>query len=122
MISNWSNNFAKFDYLSHAWDAKVSNYKDGVGYNDSLKVSTVKDLDTELGTSISIYGYKKSENTPDYHPDKHFSFLRYDEQECYVVVCNFSDKPASMKLNIPNKGIVLPLEVEAFSYTIKKIN
>ena len=61
MISNWSNNFAKFDYLPHAWDAKVANYKDGVGYNDSLKVSTVKDLDTELGTSVSIYGYKKSE-------------------------------------------------------------
>ncbi len=63
-----------------------------------------------------------NEYSEGYDPDKHFSFLRYDEQECYVVVCNFSDKPASMKLNIPNKGIVLPLEVEAFSYTIKKIN
>lgn len=60
-IDYWSNNFAKYDYLPHTWDAKVANYKDGVGYNDSLKVSTVKDLDTELGTSVSIYGYKKSE-------------------------------------------------------------
>lgn len=60
-IDYWSNNFAKFDYLPHAWETKVANYKNGVGYNDSLKVSTVKDLDTELGTSVSIYGYKKSE-------------------------------------------------------------
>lgn len=60
-IDYWQNNFSKISYLPHIWDSPVSNYKDGVGYNDALKVSTVKDLDTELGTSIKINGYKKSE-------------------------------------------------------------
>ena len=60
-IDYWQNDFASIDYLPHEWDAKVEAYKDGVGYNDSLKISTVKDLDSELGTSITINGYKKSE-------------------------------------------------------------
>ena len=60
-IDYWENSFAEFSYIHHAWDAEVSSYKDGVGYNNSLKVSTVKDLDTELGTAVNIYGYKKSE-------------------------------------------------------------
>ena len=59
-IDYWENPFAKFDYIPHVWDAEVKNYKDGVGYNDSLKVTTVKELDTELGTAVNIYGYKKS--------------------------------------------------------------
>lgn len=59
-IDYWKNSFAKFKYIPHAWDSEVSNYKDGVGYNNSLKVTTVKDLDTELGTAVNIYGYKKS--------------------------------------------------------------
>ena len=59
-IDYWENSFAEFKYIPHAWDVEVSDYKDGVGYNDSLKVSTVKDLDTELGTAVNIYGYKKS--------------------------------------------------------------
>lgn len=59
-VDYWENSFATFDYIPHAWDAEVKNYKDGVGYNDSLKVTTVKDLDTEIGTAVNIYGYKKS--------------------------------------------------------------
>ena len=61
-IDYWQNDFASINYLPHEWDAKVETYKDGVGYNDSLKISTVKDLDSELGTSVTINGYKKSED------------------------------------------------------------
>lgn len=60
-IDYWQNDFSKISYLPHIWNSPIANYKDGVGYNDALKISTVKDLDNELGTSIKINGYKKSE-------------------------------------------------------------
>ena len=59
-IDYWDNTFRKLGYLPHQWDAEVKNYKDGVGYNNSLYVSTVKDLDTEGKTDVEIFGYKKS--------------------------------------------------------------
>lgn len=60
-IDYWDNTFREVRYLPHVFDVKIKNHKDGVGYMDSLDVSTVKELDTEIGTSISILGYKKSE-------------------------------------------------------------
>ena len=59
-IDYWDNSFRSLGYLPHQWDAEVKNYKDGVGYNNSLYVSTVKDLDTEGKTDVEIFGYKKS--------------------------------------------------------------
>lgn len=58
----WDNTFRELHYLPHVFDVKIKNYKDGVGYNDSLDISTVKELDAEIGTDITIYGYKKSED------------------------------------------------------------
>lgn len=60
-IDYWDNTFRELRYLPHVFDIAITNYKDGVGYNNSLDVSTVKELDTEIGTDITIYGYKKSE-------------------------------------------------------------
>ena len=60
-IDNWDNSFRTLHYLPHEWDAKVEVYRDGVGYDDSLFVSTVKDLDIENTTDIQIHGYKKSQ-------------------------------------------------------------
>lgn len=60
-IDYWDNQFRSLGYLPHEWDALVKHYKDGVGYNNSLYVSTVKDLDTEGKTNVTIHGYKKSE-------------------------------------------------------------
>ena len=60
-IDYWDNSFRKLGYLPHQWDAEVENYKDGVGYNNSLYVSTVKDLDVEGHTDVEIFGYKKSQ-------------------------------------------------------------
>ena len=56
-LDYWDNSFRELEYLPHVWDAKVENYKDGVGYNDSLKVSTVRDLDETEKTDITIEGY-----------------------------------------------------------------
>jgi len=56
----WDNSFRKLGYIAHKWDEPVKNYKDGVGYNNSLLVSTVKDLNIDQYTNVTINGYKKS--------------------------------------------------------------
>lgn len=58
-VDYWSNMFCSMGYLPHKWDAEVKVYQDGVGYNNSLSVSTVKDLNTSQKTDIVINGYKK---------------------------------------------------------------
>ncbi len=42
-----------------------------------------------------------NEQAPGYAPDRHFAFVRYDAAEAWLVVCNFSDTPASVRLNLP---------------------
>ena len=42
-------------------------------------------------------------NMPGFDADKHFAFLRYDEHNCYFVICNFSRFPASVRLWIPEE-------------------
>ena len=38
---------------------------------------------------------------PGFNPDRHFAFVRYDAREAWLVICNFSELPASMLLTIP---------------------
>ena len=59
-IDYWDNSFRTLHYISHPWDVPVENYQDGVGYNNSLYVSTIKDLNIENETDVVINGYKKS--------------------------------------------------------------
>ena len=42
-----------------------------------------------------------NEDAPGYDPDRHFAFVRYDASETWLVVCNFSDTPASVRLTLP---------------------
>ena len=42
-----------------------------------------------------------NEHAPGYDPDRHFAFVRYDAAEAWLVVCNFSDAPASLQLTLP---------------------
>lgn len=60
-LDYWSNAFRKLRYLPHVWDANVDIYKNGVGYNDSLRVTTIKDIDQESYTNVEIKGYIQSE-------------------------------------------------------------
>lgn len=55
----WQNDFKKLDYLPHPWDSSVSIYQNGVGYNDSLKVTTTDAMKEETA-DITVTGYKKS--------------------------------------------------------------
>ena len=42
-----------------------------------------------------------NEAAPGYDPDRHFAFVRYDAREAWLVACNFSDDPATMRLALP---------------------
>ena len=42
-----------------------------------------------------------NEAAPGYDPDRNFAFVRYDDAEAWLVVCNFSDTPASVTLSLP---------------------
>jgi len=42
-----------------------------------------------------------NEGAPGFDPDRHFAFVRYDAKEAWLVVCNFSDRPASVRLTLP---------------------
>lgn len=44
-----------------------------------------------------------NQSMPGFDVDKHFAFLRYDEQNCYFVFCNFSRFPAAVRLMIPDE-------------------
>ena len=59
-IDYWDNAFRSIGTIPHIWNAKVNKYEDGVGYRNSLHVSTVKDLDIEEKTDIEVVGYKFS--------------------------------------------------------------
>lgn len=44
-----------------------------------------------------------NEHTEGFNADKHFAFLRYDDSSVWLVVCNFSDSSAEMRINIPEE-------------------
>ena len=56
----WDNAFRKLKYLPHKWDADVNIYRDGVGYHDALKVTTLKNVGQESMTDVEIYGFVRS--------------------------------------------------------------
>ena len=42
-------------------------------------------------------------DTPRFDADRHFAFVRYDDQEAWLAVCNFSDRPAALRIVIPQE-------------------
>lgn len=44
-----------------------------------------------------------NEGSIGFDADRHFAFLRYDETESYLVVCNFSDYTADMQICFPHE-------------------
>ena len=39
--------------------------------------------------------------SPGFDPERHFAFLRFNQERCVLIFCNFSDKPASVRLHVP---------------------
>ena len=57
-----------------------------------------------------------NETAPGYNPDRHFAFVRFCADEAWLVLCNFSDIPASVTLFLPEelrKLIPLPETISA---------
>ena len=44
-----------------------------------------------------------NENAPGYDPERHYAFIRYSADEAWLVLCNFSDTPASVTLSLPSE-------------------
>ncbi|MCR5351733.1 MAG: hypothetical protein K6E35_04490 [Bacteroidales bacterium] len=42
-----------------------------------------------------------NENTPGYDPDRQFAFVRYNDGEAWLVLCNFSCKPTATRIALP---------------------
>ncbi len=62
-----------------------------------------------------------NEHSRGFIPDRHFAFLRYDEKNCYLVVCNFGPDDANMDINMHERSQTVSVDVKAFSYIIKEI-
>ena len=56
-----------------------------------------------------------------FDPDRHFAFLRYNDEICYLVVCNFSSSPMSAVVDIPLRGRRERVEVAPYDYCIKEL-
>lgn len=55
-------------------------------------------------------------NSQGFNAEKHFAFVRYDDQSMYVVVCNFCSENASIKLRVPEELGLRELNVEVSPY------
>ncbi len=44
-----------------------------------------------------------NEGAPGFNPERHFAFVRYGARQAWIVVCNFSDALADVRLNLPEE-------------------
>jgi len=44
-----------------------------------------------------------NEGAPGINPNRHYAFVRYASDEAWLVVCNFSDAPATVRLSLPSE-------------------
>ena len=42
-----------------------------------------------------------NEGAPGINPNRHYAFVRYASDEAWLVVCNFSDVPATVRISLP---------------------
>ena len=105
-MDTWEHGFQKQGYIPHAWDKAMEVTQDGVGYNDSLKVSYLKDLDKTGLTDVEVYAYKKD----------------FEKVKQYVAKNQVEDD-ISLKLSKYNDDIQ-PKKVEyaIHAYTVKKLD
>ena len=44
-----------------------------------------------------------NEGAPGINPNRHYAFVRYASDEAWLVVCNFSDVPATVRISLPSE-------------------
>jgi hypothetical protein len=55
-VDAWNFSSKCVDYIPHAWDVLLSDYVNGIGFKDDLKVEIIDD---SITTDVTIYFYKK---------------------------------------------------------------
>lgn len=56
-----------------------------------------------------------------FNADRHFAFLRYDDNGRILVVCNFSSAPARIDVDIPLFNTRRTVQVKPFDYTVVEL-
>ncbi len=92
-------------------------------YRQTLKLSQSPEF---LGSANYDLQYC-NEASSWFDPDRHFAFLRYRPGKAWLVVCNFSDSPASPSVYIPEgllpggESMTLNVPVQPWDFTVIKI-
>lgn len=60
-------------------------------------------------------------SSPGFDLDRHFAFLRYDDMECCLAVCNFGPRDSHITVDIPVRDTSVTLDVPAFDCIIEKL-
>ena len=71
-------------------------------YNYYHRVLNIRESESAM-TEGQFYDvmYVNWDNHQGFNPDRHYAFLRRSDDQCVLVVCNFSDKVAEMGVKIP---------------------
>lgn len=104
-LDNWEHGFQKQGYIPHAWDKPMEVTQDGVGYNDSLKVSYLKDLSVTGLTDVDVYAYKK-----DFQKIGQYVETNHIEDDIPLTLTKYSD-------NIQPKKV----EYAIRAYTVRQV-
>lgn len=56
-----------------------------------------------------------------FDPDRHYAFLRYDSEECYLVFCNFNGHEAEAQLHLPTMNRDVTVSAGPFDFNIIRI-
>lgn len=92
-IDNWENGFQKQSWIPHPWDKPMAITQDGVGGNESLKVSYLRDLDTTGLTDVEVSAYKRDFETIRRYVTKHPV-----EDTIELTLTKYGDKISPMKI------------------------
>lgn len=93
-IDNWENGFQKQGWMPHAWDKPMEITQDGVGSNDSLKISYLRDLDTTGFTDVEVSAYKK-----DFESVKRYVSKHPVEDAIELTLTKYGDKIEPVKID-----------------------
>ena len=61
-------------------------------------------------------------DAPGFDAQRHFAFLRYNDSDCALAFCNFSDSPASVRLHVPVRSEGdYPLSAAPWDFTVLQL-
>ena len=105
-LNEWKHNFKSISYIPTLWNESITNFKNGIGYNDDCKVSIASNIQK---TDATITLYNKSKETMNkYLADKKlekditFQFKKYNDILNFNTV-NYTIQAAKLSRLYPEK-------------------